>query len=143
MKNRKIFNICLTSTLFILLLSGYSMSADEPVPLPAGTLDATEVESLFSGKTVESVVDKSGRISLTYYNPNGELRQLQKGEKRSGTWNVRRDGRICLQLEDKDRQCRIIVKEGTTYRKYIVKLDGKHEQILTYRLFRDGNLVDN
>jgi len=124
------------------LVGGCAPLHKRSVPLPVGTLDATAVEALFSGKSVESVIDKSGRVSLTYYNPNGELRQLQKGKKRSGTWEVRSDGRICLQMEDKSRQCRIVVKDGTTYRKYIVKRDGNHEQILTYRLFRDGNLVD-
>ena len=137
------FTTLLTTVLFIALLSGCAPTlANKQVMLPPGTLDAVAVEALFSGNTVESVIDKSGRISLTYYNPNGELRQLQKGKKRSGHWSVRSDGRICLQFEEQDRQCRIVVKEGTTYRKYIVKLDGNHEQILTYRLFRAGNLVD-
>jgi len=132
----------LTGALLIILLGGCSMLTSKQVPLPPGTLDATAVEALFSGKTVESVLDKSGRVSLTYYNPNGELRQLQNGEKRSGAWNVRSDGRICLQFEGATRKCRIIVLDGGIYRKYIVKRDGNHEQILTYRLFRDGNQVD-
>jgi hypothetical protein len=139
LKNLKILSM---SVLLMVLLGGCAMLFPPPVPLPPGTLDAAAVEALFSGKSVESVIDKSGRVSLTYYNPNGELRQLQKGEKRSGTWKVRSDGRICLQFEGQDRQCRIIVLDGGTYRKYIVKRDGNHEQILTYRLFRDGNLVD-
>ena len=134
--------ILLTSALVIGLLGGCTPLHHKPVPLPPGTLDAVAVEALFSGKTVESVIDKSGRVSLTYYNPNGELRQLQKKLKRSGSWKVRHDGRICLQIEEQDQQCRIVVKEGATYRKYIVKRDGNHKQILTYRLFRDGNLVD-
>jgi hypothetical protein len=142
MKAMKNLKILLMSALLMILLGGCAMLNPKPVPLPPGTLDAAAVEALFSGKSVESVIDKSGRVSLTYYNPNGELRQLQKGEKRSGTWNVRSDGRICLQFEGQDRQCRIIVLDGETYRKFIVKRDGNHEQILTYRLFRAGNLVD-
>ena len=118
-----------------------------PAALPGaqgiGTLDAAAVTALFSGKTVESVLDKTGRVSLTYYSPTGELRQLQNGEKRNGRWEVRADGRICLDLPEDDRQCRIIVKDGDVYRKYVVKKDGMHEPVVTYKSFRNGNLVDN
>lgn len=138
----KVLKFLLTSALLIPLLAGCSMLTPKQVPLPPGTLDAAAVEVLFSGKTVESVVDRSGRVSLTYYNPNGELRQLQEGQTRSGTWNVRSDGRICLQFDGQDKKCRIIVMEGTVYRKYIVKHDGNHEQVVTYRSFHNGNLVD-
>jgi len=143
MKMMKKLKLLLLSALVIGLAGGCAPSIKKSIPLPAGTLNAVEIEALFSGKSVESVIDKSGRVSLTYYNPNGELRQLQKGKIRSGTWEVRRDGRICLQIEDKSRQCRIVIKEGAAYRKYIVKKNGNHKQVLTYRLFQDGNLVDN
>lgn len=137
-----------TSLLSILMLAiccgcaQLQFASKKDVPLPAGTLDAAAVTALFSGQTVESVLDKSGRVSLTYYNPNGELRQLQNGEKLGGSWHVRDDGRICLQIEDGGQKCRIIVKDGPVYRKYIVKLDGNHEPIITYKSFRNGNLVD-
>lgn len=109
------------------------------IDLPPGTLTAPEVTTLFSGKTVESVVTSSGRVSVTYYDPSGELRQLQNGAKRTGTWRVRDDGRICLAIEGNDGKCRIIVKEGEVYKKYIVKLSGKHQHVIDYRSFRDGN----
>jgi len=112
------------------------------IPLPPGTLNTEEVRTLFSGKTVKSVLDENGRVSLTYYNPNGELSQLRKGKKRVGLWRIRKDGRICLQFEGKDERCRIIVKEQYAYRKYIVKIDGNHRPIITYTIFRDGNLID-
>jgi len=120
-----------------------SIGTQPDLQLPQGTLTAAEVTALFSGKTVESVLDSTGRTSLTYYNPNGELRQLQNGERRNGHWRVRDDGRICLQFEgDSEDKCRIIVREGEVYRKYIVKLNGQHQPIITYKAFRFGNLVD-
>jgi len=109
--------------------------------LPPGTLNASEVTALFSGQTVESILDKNGRISLTYYNPNGELNQLQDGSKRNGVWRVRDDGRICLTFAGAGEKCRIIVKEGSVYSKYIVKKNGQHERIITYKSFRSGNQV--
>jgi len=112
------------------------------VQLPPGTLSAAEVKELFSGRTVESILDSNGRASLTYYNPNGELRQLQDGERRNGVWRVRDDGRICLAFAGSKEKCRILVKEGQVYRKYVVRRNGHHERIITYKSFRNGNLVD-
>jgi len=131
--------IKLVSVLFIILIGG---CASMNVALPPGTLNAAEVTALFSGKTVESRLDETGRISLTYYNPDGSLHQLQKGRIRNGGWRVKDNGRICLQLEEKSESCRIIVNEGTVYRKYIVKADGDHQPIITYTSFRNGNQVD-
>lgn len=137
---------CLFTTMLLAVLlsgcAGIGKHRGESVTLPPGTLDAAAVTALFSGKTVESVTDSSGRVSLTYYGANGELRQLQNGAKRSGTWKVRDDGRICLEFPGDSSQCRIIVKEGDIYRKYVVKLNGMHKPVVTYRSFSPGNLVD-
>ncbi len=134
-----------TTSLLLILLTGGCASTNfigrKSIPLPPGTLGAAEVTALFSGKTVSSVLDKSGRVSLTYYNPNGALRQLQKGGNREGAWRVRKDGRICLQFAGKGKSCRIIVQDGNVYQKYIVKRDGNHQRIITYTSFRNGDLV--
>jgi hypothetical protein len=143
MKTIQAFLFGIILTVLLVGCAGVATKKTEAVRPPAGTLDAAAVTALFSGKTVESVLDKTGRISLTYYSPTGELLQLQEGKKRSGKWEVREDGRICLDFPGDDRQCRAIVKEGGVYRKYIVKKDGKHEPVVTYKSFRDGNLIDN
>jgi hypothetical protein len=143
MKTIRTFFLGVVLTVLLAGCAGVKTVKKDFVQPPPGTLDAASVTALFSGKTVESVLDKTGRVSLTYYGPTGELRQLQNGEKRSGKWEVREDGRICLHFAGDDRQCRAIVKEGGVYRKYIVKKDGNHEPVVTYRSFRDGNLVDN
>jgi hypothetical protein len=130
--------IILLSILFITLVGG---CATTKVALPPGTLNAAEVTALFAGKTVESRLDKSGRISKTYYTPSGETRQLQKGQLRNGTWRVQKNGRICLQFEGDKEKCRAIIQEGPVYRKYIIKRDGNHLPIITYLSFRSGDQV--
>lgn len=135
----------LAAGFMVVLASGCAPMAKKSKPivhLPKGALNATEVTALFTGYTAESVLLSNGRISLTYYDPNGGLRQLQDGKKRSGTWQVRKDGRICLDFSGERERCRIIVKEGPVYYKYAVKKDGKHQRILTYKSFRKGNQVD-
>lgn len=142
MKTIQAFLFGVILTVLLAGCAGIGTKQKESAQPPAGTLDAASVTALFSGKTVESILDKTGRVSLTYYSPTGELRQLQNGEKRSGSWEVREDGRICLDFPGDDRQCRAIVKEGNVYRKYIVKKDGSHVPVVTYKSFRDGNLID-
>ena len=125
---------------FLLIVVAFGCAPTKTAHLP-GTLNTEEVTTLFSGKTVESRLDKSGRISQTYYNPNGELRQLQHGKVRNGIWRVTKKGRICLQFAGKKESCRAIVQEGPVYRKYIVKGDGNYIPIITYLSFRSGDLV--
>lgn len=143
MKN---LHVIWASLLVIFLAAGCATtsvtSRESAVPLPPGTLNTQEVTTLFSDRTAESILDSNNRVSLTYYDPNGKVRQLQDGLKRDGAWRVRDDGRICLKFGAERERCRIIVKEGSAYVKYIVKSDGQHERILSYSSFIAGNAVD-
>jgi len=110
-----------------------------PQPLlPLGTLNEKEVIKLFSGQTVESVTASKSRLSHTYYASDGSVEQIRNGTKRYGKWRVRSDARICLQMEDLSEKCRIIVKEGDEYKKYIVKKNGHHQHSVSYRNFSKG-----
>ena len=110
------------------------------VALPPGTLTKDEVTSLFSGMTVESLTVTKKLASITYYDASGEVRQLRDGSKRLGYWRVRKDGRICLQMEDLKEKCRIIVRRlGGGYRKYIVRKNGLHQPTVDYIRFVKGD----
>jgi len=113
--------------------------SDEPV-LPYGTLSRDKVITLFSGQTVESVTASSGRVSRTYYYPDGRIEQIRDGDKRFGKWWVRDDARICLQMEELQEKCRIIVKEDGEYRKYIVRKNSQHQHSVSYRNFNKGKI---
>lgn len=141
----KTMKVMAVSLLFIILAGGCASTTTggrSSIPLPPGTLTAGEVTALFSDRTAESVLESNNRVSLTYYNPNGQLRQLQDGLKRSGAWRVQDNGRICLRFGTEGEKCRIIVKEGEVYSKYVVKKSGQHERVLSYTSFKEGNRVD-
>jgi hypothetical protein len=106
--------------------------------LPLGTLKKEQVIKLFSGQTVESVTASKSRVSQSYYSPDGTVEQVRNGAKRYGKWRVRSDARICLQMEALEEKCRIIVKEGDEYQKYIVKKNGHHQHSVSYRKFAPG-----
>lgn len=109
------------------------------IPLPPGTLTAAEIRSLFSDKTVYSVTAAKGRESVSYYSATGEVRQQRKNITRSGHWHVTESDRMCLQMEDLPEKCRIVVKEGESYSKYIVKKSGRHQLSIRYTAFVEGN----
>ncbi len=134
----------LTKTAFVLaaaLLTGCAgiETRDEPVALPAGTLNQTQVLELFTDRTFQSVTVESGRVSVSYYDPNGEIRQRRSGEQRSGYWRVNNSARICLQMQAGEEKCRIIVRENGAYKKYVVKKDGRHRHVVDYPQIIDGN----
>jgi len=118
---------------------GEQLKAMSPSPLlPKTTLTRDEVIELFSGKTVESVTSEQGRVSLSYYSPDGKVEQERNGVMRYGTWRVTSSARMCMQMEDLQEKCRIIVKEGNEYKKYIVKKNGDHQHSVSYRKFLKG-----
>ena len=106
--------------------------------LPPGTLRDKQIIQLFAGNTVESVTASQGRVSLTHYALDGTLEQVKDGVHRNGTWRVSKNDRICLQMENLREKCRIIVKEGDEYKKYIVKKNGHHQHSVSYRNFVPG-----
>ena len=128
-----------------LLLPGPAAALDEQKPteniiqLPPGTLNSADLFNLFRNKTVFSVTAVQKRESVSYYGAGGDVRQLRNGIKHTGRWRVTASGRICLQMEDRPEKCRIIVKEGGMYKKYIVRKNGKHQHSVSYPKFRIGN----
>lgn len=115
-----------------------SRMSKEPL-LPLGTLDRKQLKKLFSDRTVESVTATKGRVSRTYYAPDGSVEQLQSGKRRYGKWRVSKNARICLQMDERQEKCRIIVQEDGEFKKYIVKKNGRHQHSISYRKFTPGN----
>ena len=142
MNKLKVMIILISGIAMTTLLVGCANFTTTPLQLPAGTLDAAAVKALFTDRSVEAVDDNSHIVSLTYYYPNSLMRQTVKGKVYNGTWTVRKDGRLCEQVNCRDKKCRIIVKEGDVYKKYVVKRDNNHRPETTYKSFKKGNLVD-
>lgn len=110
-----------------------------PPLLPVGTLDAAEVQALFVDQTVESVTINKNRTSISYYDPNGQIRQLRDGTRRDGLWRITKNGRICLQMEEGSESCRAIARQNGDYLKFVIKQDGNHKPVVRYLSFRSGN----
>lgn len=129
--------------LALLLLSACAMASSPTVdhrgtPLPTETLGPTAVRVLFFDQTVESR-NARGDVSLTYYAPNGTLKQKRGGEIRTGNWSVRKDGRICLAMGGEKRQCRFVRKEQNQHQKFTLSKSGKVKPVVTYLSFKRGN----
>lgn len=120
------------------LLNGCQTLAGRDQPV---TLDAAEVRRLFVGNTVESYNLNTSFTSFTYYDPRGRAMQERLWARRSGTWSVQADGKICLAFGKAKPKCRHIVSRGGRYYKVRPDKSGKPETIVRYRYFAKGNAL--
>ena len=122
------------AAIVLLLAGGLAGCISNPVKL-SSQLDAGEVRALFSDRTVESVNQKTGRTSFTYYRPDGRVLQQRYWSRRAGSWRVTADGRICLRFA-KER-CRAIEYVNGRYYKRV-----PHKgRLIRYRRFMPGNVL--
>lgn len=81
-------------------------------------LQQSEVRALFERNTVTSRNLSSGTVSVSYYS-RSKVTQLRKGDDRTGTWRVKRNGQHCLTMEQNEELCRYIrLDSDGVYRKY-------------------------
>ncbi len=137
MKRQTQFGMMIALAIFF--CTGCSTHNQTRVILPENTLDSSQLRNLFVGNTVESVTVPKGRKSLTYYDPQGLVRQQRGDRLRVGQWRITKRGRICLQMENQRERCRIILQENNRYNKYIVKKSGDHRLVVSYTRFMSGN----
>lgn len=82
-------------------------------------LDAGEVRALFVDHTVTSRNLNTGTVSISYYDPDGSVRQIRNDRQRTGYWRVMQNGLICLQMQSNEESCRVVrLDRDNIYRKY-------------------------
>jgi hypothetical protein len=129
------------SLAFLLFVStsAMAMAGSPPIVLPEGVLTAAQIDSALSGKTVAALREDKQQEFYFFFGSDYQVTRVRDGWQRSGRWNVRDDGRLCVDFKDTGRDCRILVKEGEVLRQYAVKKDGNHRYEITYSDFRQGN----
>lgn len=117
------------------LLSLYGCSNNS-----AHTLNASEVKTLFSGKTASAYHQiQKAPVSL-YYAADGEVRGIfASGKKGATQWWVKDDGNICLKVKGKDA-CFAVVENNGQYSKHLIKAGGKRVPVFALETFSDGNI---
>ncbi len=123
-------------SLILLLVAGCQVTPERE---ENRTLNAGEVQALFSGKTVEALNLITGKTSIIYYSPEGGLLLESNWEQKPGLWTVEDSGEICLQIENTDSKCRSIALINGRYYKQRPNGNGGQELIIRYRRFADGN----
>jgi len=129
--------------LIISLGCGILLAACQTSPRQTGgaVLNADEVARLFVGNTVESYNLNTRYTSFTYYHPNGQLLQERLWARRTGTWTIQDDGKICLSFRKTQLKCRNIVRQGPRHYKILPDESGKPVKIVRYRYFAEGNVL--
>ena len=125
-------------TCLVVLLSGCQTMTGR------GDLDVLSVEEvrrLFVGNTVESLNLNTSFNSFTYYDPSGRAIQERLWARRTGTWSIQDDGKICLAFGKREPKCRNIVRQGGRYYKIRPDKSGGSEKAVRYRYFAAGNVL--
>jgi len=101
---------------------------------------ADEIHSLFAGKTVYARNVKTKTKSVSYYSPDGKVRQIRHGRKRTGIWFINDKGRMCLQMESAAKAtCRVVVMgDDGVVRKYR-RSQKRWKLSVVYERFENGN----
>lgn len=118
----------------LLALTGCSATSTER------TLNASEVKSLFGGKTATAFHEiKKVPVNL-YYDTNGEVRGIfSSGKKGSTQWQVKDNGYICLKMKGPDA-CFAVVEKNGQYQKHLVKAGKKQMPVFSFEKFMEGNV---
>ena len=111
-----------------------------PAVFAGSELSATEIKSLFSNSTVNAYSElKKAPVSL-FYDDNGEVRGIfSSGNKGMTRWWVKDSGHICLKGKKVDL-CFVVVSNGDSYEKYLVKPDGTKVLAFSMETFSSGNI---
>jgi len=102
----------------------------------ADALDASQLKSLYSGKTFEATSMVTGGSFTTYFSPDGRVAQVtQKGDMKKGTWRVDPSGTHCVTFEGEKEFCHKVVPQGDgTYKRY-----AGDKPVVTISKVVDGN----
>jgi len=103
-------------------------------------LNSQEVHKLFSNKTVNAFHELKKVPVTLFYNENGKVSGIfSNGKLGSTSWSVNDTGKICLKVKAKDL-CFDVVDDGSSYKKYLVKANGKRVLVFSMETFTEGNV---
>jgi len=111
----------------------------------AEQLKADQVKALFTDKTSYAYHEKRDFDITSYYSSDGKLVSIRNGEKWTGKWRIKADGKHCIQLNDpysgvaKIDKCMVIQNDAGTYKRFKIKRNGELKHIITYKRFAEGN----
>lgn len=127
------------TALALIAAAGLQACSTLPV-LSSSQLDAREVRSLVAGNTITAHNLDTGTRSTAYYSPDGRVTQTRNGKLRRGTWSVKDDGRMCMEMASNKPSCRILRRDAQgVVRKY--RPDNLFTPIIAYERIERGNLL--
>jgi hypothetical protein len=116
-------------------------------------MSATEVSTLFSGKTVEGErraggvpgvdtpnwVENYASEFIAYFDNDGTVRKNNNDKYKKGKWRVNDNGDLCIKWKNKKEKCAPVHMEGKVYKRVIKGKSGRVRYELTYIRFIEGN----
>lgn len=120
----------------LLMSAALGMLSAFALPAFAGTpLSAEELKALITGKTLDVLVGKTGKVSVIYESPDGAHNVLTPtGQRFTGKWWVNDIGQHCVESPGLNG-CYHIVNNNGVYQ----KMDADGNVTHTIQRIRDGD----
>lgn len=118
-----------------ILVPGYLAAGEE-------AMNEEELKAFLSGKTVRGIYLDMDKPFVRYYEEDGTVRQSAGEELQEGEWYIDPQGRRCIVWSNKEKSCRIIVKDEALYKEFLIQKDGKRKLMVIYNKVIDGNPED-
>ena len=108
---------------------------------PSQGLNANEVKTLISDKTVQQKHALKGKTINIYFSPDGTFRHKKKGKIITGQWRTDSDGKLCKKYKDVHKKCALIIKQGEVWKLYFVPIQAGFpwQHLFTFTKIMDGN----
>jgi len=102
-------------------------------------LTEAELEALLAGKTVKGIYLDNKTAFIRHYAEDGNVRESVKNETHEGKWFIDKKGQRCVIWSKKEKKCRVIIKEGETYKEFTLQKNGKPKLNVIYKNIIEGN----
>lgn len=122
--------------LAISVLTGCATGVGDTLKQPE-LLSAQQIRTLFVGNTVRSYNLSNKLTTWSYYRADGVLLQERLWDSRTGVWQIKDNGVVCLTVTH--MTCKLIGRVGDRIYKYKIDDVGQLDAIIIYRDFVTGN----
>ena len=116
--------------------------SDKPFASEQIDVSASNLELMFSNKTVSGTHEKEGYVFKRYFSIDGTIYgENEKNGTRQGKWRASSKG-LCVQWAGKKEKCRIVTRENNYIKKYKINKKGKRVLVTSYSSFETSNMLN-
>ena len=102
-------------------------------------LTEDELQALLAGKMVKGIYIDNKNAFIRQYSEDGRVRENMDNIKQDGKWFIDKKGQHCVIWSGKEKKCRVLVKDGETYKEFTIQKNGKPKLNVIYKKIWETN----